>query len=237
MADITDPAPNPAPEPAPEPANKQPPTADLSLKFKEERDKLASELAQYKQTEREAAEAEEAAKRDELAKSGDSEKIKQAYQKKYDKDVTVLKEQNLKLQKLLVARDRSAIVAEAVNEHAMPGKEHLVKLLLKDRVKAELADDGTTKVTIYDEDDKLTADSLKDLIAQLRKDDRNKELFKSMTGRGGISDQEQVDQSRNKLKTQDRLKYNSNPQSKYHQLRTEPIVDKLNRHMAMIRRA
>ena len=198
-----------------------------------ERDEYAKKLAEYQLKETKAQEEEEAQKRDELAKSGDAEKVKTAYQAKYDKDISALQEQNLVLQRQIVARDRDSVVADAITEHAMPGKEHVVKLLLKDRVKAKLGEDGKSQIVIHDEDGNISADSLKDLIKSLRNDDRNKEFFKAKTGRGGLSDRKPVDHTKpnpGQFPTPGSTTVQMTP---YKQLMSESIEEKAKRHLAM----
>ena len=198
-----------------------------------ERDEHAAKLAEYQRKETEAQEAEEAKKRDDLAKSGDAEKVKTAYQAKYDKDINALKEQNLILQRQIVARDRDSVVADAITEHAMPGKEHVVKLLLKDRVKAKLGEDGKSQIVIHSEDGEVTADSLKDLIKELRNDDRNKEFFKAKTGRGGLSDRKPVDNTKPVLGQIPTPGSTTVQMTPYKQLMSESIEEKTKRHLAM----
>lgn len=232
MSEITPPTVNP--EATAEPVVDKPVEPNSAerdaAKLKLERDKIAQELAEYQRKEAEAKEAQEAQERDELAKTGDLDKVKEAYQSKYDRDTAALKEQNIKLQKLLVSRDRDMAVAELVAEHAMPDKERLVKLALKDRIKAELTKDGKTKITVYDEEGELTADTPKDLIAQLRKE--YKDLFKAKTGRGSLSDKPPTNPEKHPAPPS----FQAGKKGKLNELLNESIADKTKRHLALLGR-
>ena len=153
-------------------------------KVAKERDALKSKLDAYEAKQREAEHASKVA-------SQNVDEVNAAWETKHKQEVQVLKDQNDKLQKQILRQYRDVLITEHAQELALPEYFDLAKLLLKDRIDATFDAKGNPQAIVYDEDKKLSRQSIKELVKSIKADKRYAKIMKGAdvgSGAQGISE-------------------------------------------------
>lgn len=148
------------------------------LRHQQEADKIAKERDALKLQIEKMEQSQRDNEHDERMKSADVKDIDAAWKVKHTKELQARDERINRLTQVLLKQRRDAIVNDIAEQIALPSSVHLVKLILRDRIDVTIDENGETQPVIYDEERKVTRDTLKDLTKSIQKDKRNEHILK-----------------------------------------------------------
>ena len=150
---------------------------------------LKDKVAQYE------AEKEEAERKKAVQKS-DTEEVNRKWKAKYDRDLTLQKEQLTRLQSTIRNQHRESVIESEVSSVALPQYKEIVRMLYDKKVDVELDSDNIPRVVVKDDDGTKSFDSIKDLTASFKKDKRYKDILKADSAGSGTSKRTKADDGR-----------------------------------------